>query len=202
MESMHYLTCVWPGLPELWWRGRLSAFPVAAGFAIAVNFVLITRFLYPEWLPSGLTAMAFWVGIIAWGFLIVRSVRELPELVAPRAISEAPDEFPAAHTAYLRGDWSLAERHLNEVLAIEHRDPPALLMLAAVYRHTDRLESAELLMTEIGRLEAADSWFLEVSTERKRLDLAFAVGEEELNSDSEKSNENGPASPDSQQMAA
>ena len=178
MESVHYLTCVWPGLPELWWRGRLSALPVAIGFAIAVNFVLITRFLYPGWLPSGLTAMAFWVGIVAWGFLVVRSFRELPELVAPRQVSEEPDVFSAAQLAYLQGEWPQAERLLNTVLAIEHRDPPALLMLAAVYRHTGRIESAELLIDEIERLEAADPWFLEVKLEKQRLDRALACSQQ------------------------
>jgi hypothetical protein len=173
MESVHYLTCLWPGLPELWWRGRWSALPMAITFALAVNFVLITCFLFPGWLPSGLASMAFWVGLVAWGFLIVRGIRELPELVAPRAISEAPDEFPAAQAAYLRGHLERAERLLGDVLAIEHRDPPALLLLAGVYRQTERLESAQMLMKEIGRLEVTDHWFLEIAAEQQRLDRAI-----------------------------
>lgn len=172
MGSAHYLTCLWPGLPELWWRGRLSALPMAIAFALAVNFVLVTCFIFPGWLPSGLAKMAFWVGLAVWGFLIFRATRELPELVAPRVISEAPDEFPAAHAAYLRGHWERAERLLGDVLAIEHRDPPALLLLAGVYRQTDRLESAQMLIKEIGRLEVADRWFLEIAAEQQRLDRA------------------------------
>ncbi|WP_149752857.1 tetratricopeptide repeat protein [Rubripirellula obstinata] len=150
----------------------MSALPMAIAFALALNFVLVTCFIFPGWLPSGLAKMAFWVGLAVWGFLIVRSSRELPELVAPRVISEAPDEFPAAHAAYLRGHWERAERLLGDVLAIEHRDPPALLLLAGVYRQTDRLESARMLMKEIGRLEVADHWFLEIAAEQLRLDRA------------------------------
>ncbi len=133
--------------------------------------------------------MAFWVGLAVWAFLIVRSCRELPELVTPRVVSEVPDEFPAAHAAYLRGHWERAERLLGDVLAIEHRDPPALLLLAGVYRQTDRLESAQMLIKEIGRLEVSDRWFLEIAAEQQRLDRAAerlsqaATSEEELHPD-------------------
>tara|TARA_R110002111_G_scaffold52443_2_gene91454 strand:- start:59 stop:628 length:570 start_codon:yes stop_codon:yes gene_type:complete len=158
----------------------LSALPIAIAFAVAVNFVLITRYLFPGWLPSGLSAMAMWVGLLSWGFLVVRNVRELPELVAPRTVSDAPDEFPAAQAAYLRGHFERAERLLSDVLAIEHRDPPALLLLAGVYRQTDRLESAEMLMREISRLEATDHWFLEIAAEQQRLVRAIEQQREEL----------------------
>ena len=172
MEARHYLTCLWPGMPELWWRGRLSGLPIAIGFALAVNLLLVTRYLYPQWMASGLVSMAFWVGIVVWITLAVRSVRELPLLIAPRSISDEPDRFPEAHQAFLRGNWQKAEDLLTDVLAIEPRDPPALLLLTAVYRHTDRLESADLLMTEIRRLEVADRWWLEVEAEGERLERA------------------------------
>ena len=29
MEARYYVTCLWPGLAELWWRGRLSGLPAA-----------------------------------------------------------------------------------------------------------------------------------------------------------------------------
>ena len=155
MESRYYLTCLWPGLSELWWRGRLSALPAAIAFAVAVNAILVTRYQYPEWIPSSLVSMAFWVGLIAWGFYVIRSARELPKMLAPRRTANLPDQFPEARTAYLRGNWSAAEEMLTEVLGIEPRDPPALLLLAGVYRHTDRLEAAEILLQEIVRLEGS-----------------------------------------------
>lgn len=168
----HYLTCLWPGLAELWWRGRLSALPVAIGFMVAVNVILVTRYIYPSWLPAGLVSMAFWVGLLAWAFAAVRSIRELPGLVAPRSISDQPDRFPEAHQAFLNADYAAAEKWLAGVLAIEPRDPPALLLLVAVYRLTGRLESAEILLSEIRRLEVADRWHLEVTAETRRLERA------------------------------
>jgi len=172
MEAKHYATCFWPGLAELWWRGRLSALPAAIAFTLIVNLILVARYLYPGWIHSGLVSLAFWGGLIALFFYILRTARELPALINPRDTCEEPDQFPEARIAYLGGRWEEAEGLLTDVLAIEPRDPPALLLLTGVYRHTGRLEAAVLLLREISRLEAADDWRLEIETESKRLTRA------------------------------
>jgi hypothetical protein len=182
MEARYYATCLWPGLPELWWRGRLSALPAAIAFALALNGLLVTRYIYPEWMASGLVSMAFWIGVIAWGFYVVRSIRELPALIAPRTVCDRPDRFPDARAAYLRGDWPEAEALLTEVLAIEPRDPPALLFLTGVYRQTGRLEAAEILLNEIGKQEVADTWWLEVQAEARRLERAIRSSQKQSKS--------------------
>src|SRR6056297_1986126 len=109
MEAKYYATCLWPGLPELWWRGRLASLPAAIAFTLALNFTLITRYIYPQWLPAGLVSMAFWIGLVAWVVYVARSMRELPTLLVPRQVSDQPDRFPEAHAAFLAGNWSEAE---------------------------------------------------------------------------------------------
>ena len=178
MEARYYATCFWPGLPELWWRGRMSGLPAAIAFAVALNLLMMTRFIFPQWMASGLVSMAFWTGVLAWGFYVVRSFRELPLLIAPRTISDQPDRFPEARTAYLQGNWTEAEQLLTAVLAIEPRDPPALLLLTGVYRHTDRLEAAEVLLREIAKLEVTDTWLIEVEAEALRLKRAIEASHE------------------------
>ena len=185
METRHYLTCLWPGMAELWWRGRLSALPAAIGFALALNLYLVARYLYPEWLAPGLVKLGFWVGIPAWGFCVARNVRELPSILKPRATSDQPDRFPEARNAFLRGSWSEAEGLLTDVLAIEPRDPPALFLLTGVYRHTGRLEAAKILLQEIKRLEIADAWWMEWEAENQRLRQAFSATQEEATEDPE-----------------
>jgi hypothetical protein len=165
-----YLTCLWPGLPELWWRGRLTALPTALAFAAALNLLLVAKFIYPEWLSLGLVRLAGWLGLASWAYLSVKSMGELPSLLAPRATSKAADRFADAHLAYLRGQWREAEACLTDCLTVESRDPPALLLLAGVYRHTQRWDAAERLIDEIRLTEAADRWWLEVQTESKRLE--------------------------------
>lgn len=178
MEARYFVTCLWPGLAELWWRGRLSALSAAIPFTIGINLFLVTRFIYPGWIAPGLVSMAFWVGIIAWFFYLARSIRELPNLLSPREVSQEPDLFPQARAAFLRGNWTKAEKLLTEVLSIEPRDPPALLLLTSIYRHTDRLESAELLLEQISRLEVSDGWFLEIAIEGKRLQSAIEAAQQ------------------------
>lgn len=170
LDRKLYLSCLWPGLPELWWRGRISALPTALAFAAAANFLLVARFVYPEWLASGLVRMGGWVGVAIWLFCVVRSIRDMPLLIHPRRASGQPDRFVEAHQAYLRGQWAEAESLLTDCLAIEHRDPPSLLLLCGVYRHTARLEAAQRLLEEIRLTEAADGWWLEVGAEQARLD--------------------------------
>ncbi len=170
MEQKLYLSCLWPGLPELWWRGRLTALPTAVTFALAINFLLVARFLYPEWLASSLVKTAGWIGVLVWLICVVRAVRAMPELLYPRQACKVPDRFVEAHQSYLRGAWADAESLLTDCLAIENRDPPAMLLLSAVYRHTGRLEAATRLLDEARLLEAADRWWLEIDCEQKRLD--------------------------------
>lgn len=170
MPRHYYLTCLWPGLPELWFRGQLASLPIAVAFAAALNAVLVTRYIYPGILPTAISSMAFWIGGALWIVCGLHAMRELPMLVCPREVSQRPDRFEEAHAAYLAGEYEMAEEAIGEVLAIEARDPPALLLLVGIYRHTDRLESATILLEEICRTEAADRWFLEVSLEQKRLD--------------------------------
>jgi len=177
LDRKLYLSCLWPGLPELWWRGRVSALPTALAFAAAANFLLVARFIYPEWLASGLVRMAGWVGVAIWLFCVVRSIREMPLLLNPRRASGQPDRFVEAHQAYLRGRWTEAESLLSDCLAIENRDPPSLILLCGVYRHTARLEAAQRLLEEIRLTEAADRWWLEVAAEQNRLDRDWRYGQ-------------------------
>lgn len=169
MDNRLYLSCLWPGLPELWWRGRLSALPTALTFGLAINGLLVARFIYPEWLMFSIVRIAGWVGVIAWCYCTIKNVRELPGLIQPRKASRVPDRFVDAQMAFLKSDWRRAETLLKDCLAIEDRDPPSLLLLAAVYRHTARLEFCRACIDKLRKTEAADRWWLEVDAEEKRL---------------------------------
>lgn len=168
MELRNYLTCFWPGLSELWWRGRLSALPAAVAFGVGLNAYLVLNYLFPTWLDPVLVRSAFWVGLIVWIYWTIKSIRELPGMIAPREASQAPDHFPQAQAAYLQRDWEQAETLLLEVLRVEPRDPPALLLLSSVYRELDRPEHSLALLGEISRLEVGDRWHIELEAEQTR----------------------------------
>ena len=87
----------------------------------------------------------------------------------PREVTEAPDRFAEAQRAYLSGDWSVAEEALRATLGAEPRDPPALLLLIGLYRITDRIDAAEVLLGEMERLECSGGWELEIDAHRDRI---------------------------------
>ncbi|MEO1618511.1 MAG: hypothetical protein AAFV88_21845 [Planctomycetota bacterium] len=179
MDSRHYLSCGWPGLPELWWRGQLSTLPLAIGFGMGLNALLVLRYLLPSWLNPTLVSASWWIGIAFWIGFVVKQIRELPILLTPRQALEVADEYPEANEAYLRGDWEQAESKLMAMLRIEPRDPPALLLLSGVYRHTDRIQNAQALLAEMRRIEACDGWQIEVEAEQSRVEQLIQSADDE-----------------------
>ncbi len=170
IPTIAYATCLWPGLPEIWWRGRLGALPLAIAFGLALNALLVLRHLLPQWLPASLVSLTFWVGVVAWLVKSSRQMRELRGLLHPREVTEAPDRFAEGQSAYLRGDWKVAEEALTATLRTEPRDPPALLLLIGLYRITDRIDAAEVLLGEMEKLECTAGWELEIEAQRSRID--------------------------------
>lgn len=169
MDASCYLTCLWPGLSELWYRGRWSALPAAVAFGVALNGLLVARFVYPEWLAPSLVRFACWIGVAMWLVLAFRAMGRLPALLQPRRAAAAPDQFAEAWKEYLRGRWHEAEAMLASCLEVDPRDCQSLLLLAGVYRHTERYEAATETLKQLSRLETADAWWLERQAEEKRL---------------------------------
>ena len=173
MDTSRYAICLWPGLPELWHRGKWSGLPAAVVFAGSLNFLLVARFIYPEWLQPSLVKIACWVAVGVWIMVVARTINRLPQLLHPRIAAGTPDRYPQAHQMYLRSQWHECEAILAEMLEIDSRDCPALLMLAAVYRKTERWEAARMALESLGRLETADAWWQERDLEFKRLQEAI-----------------------------
>ena len=66
MRGLSRITCLWPGLTRLWWRGELSALAVAIAFAILLNLLLWVT-MWPSdripiaWMWAGwLVCLAVW----------------------------------------------------------------------------------------------------------------------------------------------
>jgi len=164
------VTCLWPGLPELWVRGNWRGLGPAVVFTVWLNAALIARFCYSDWIdPWALRA----VGMCLAGWWLVASYRALrswPKWTQPlpRAAA-ATDPYRDAQAAYLRGQWLECEQHLRRCLATDPRDAPALLLLSSVYRRIGRLYAARQTLDRLSQLEAGDPWWLEVRRERARL---------------------------------
>lgn len=188
MPLSHYLCCLWPGLPELWFRGRSSALPVAIGFAWVLNTLLVARYIYPEWLEPMAVKTFFWGFVVVWAVLFFRTARRLPAFLAPRHVAGVEDCYEAASAEFLKGHWFEAEALLVQCLTVDARDALSLLLLAGVYRHTQRYAAAQQTLDELATLETGEAWWLERDIEQRRLDRLLdqadaETGEETGNED-------------------
>lgn len=169
MSRTPWVIYLWPGLPLVWKRGEWYALALALGFAVLLNFVLVTSVIWTEVLPVSvrngvwLVVFALWFGtsLAAWR----HGVRGLP-------IAEAADReksFSDAVEHYLRGNWFEAECVLAGLLRRDLRDVDARMMLATLYRHTGRIDEAVEELDRLERIDEAAKWALEIARERRWL---------------------------------
>jgi len=176
MFAIGWITCLWPGLPRLWWRGDWRALLGASAFAAALNLGLFSGLLWRQSLPGWLV-VAGWAAIgLIWVVCAWHGWWLLPKLRGDSPSSEKEGLFVRAQQEYLNRHWLEAEELLAQLLACRDQDAEARLMLATLYRHTKRFAEADECLTRLERMDSGDRWCLEAARERRLLkDLAAAV---------------------------
>lgn len=169
MIAVSWITCLWPGLPRLWWRGEWRALLGAVAFAAVLNLgllsVLVWRASLPDWLlVAGWAALGLIWLVCAWhGWSL------LPELRGLAASPDQEDLFVRAQQEYLNRHWIEAEELLARLLACRDQDAEARLLLATLYRHTGRLEEADECLARLERMDGGQRWCVELARERQLL---------------------------------
>lgn len=167
-------TVLWPGLAGLWLRGQGGGLATALAFAVVVNILLITTFLWPRLLGTVGSTTVFnflgWFAVLCfWGVSLHSAWRRLPRLL-PGADARGDDALLVqAQHAYLKGHWYDAEKHLRRLLDDSPRDVDACLMLTGVYRRTQRLAEAEQLLQLVECMPGCGKWLFEIDQERRLL---------------------------------
>ena len=169
---------LWPGLPQVWWRGSPWALGVAVGFAVLLNLVIVASFGWTEWIqPQARTAgwivlAVMWVAgaVISWRRGDHRAIDHQQTNRSLGDHEKTPDReddelFRQARDDYLRGNWYEAEEMLVRLLHRSPNDVDARLMLATLMRHTERYDDARGQLKQLQRLEAAGKWQLEIRRE-------------------------------------
>ena len=165
------LTCLWPGLPQLWLRGAWSGLMTAAGFAALLNLTLITTWIWTEWM-SGSARGTLWAGVaIVWMGYGVFNWRRL-SIAASEAPQSADDLFNRAVDEYLKGNWYEAEERIRKLLRLNPDDADAWLKLATLLRRTGRHDEARRALHRMSRFEAASKWAMEIQHEHLKLEQA------------------------------
>jgi len=167
---MHALRsmALWPGLPNLWFRGDLYSLAVASLFAAVLNLTLLATFYWTEWLPVGVVrciwgAMAI---VVAWS--CIQSIFRPVSTGFLKPTKECEDLLRLAHTDYLKGQYLEAEASLHKILSGGHEDVEAALLLASVFRRTFRYRQALSCLSKLERLDHSRKWFVEIEKEKSR----------------------------------
>lgn len=170
MQAAASLLCLWPGLPQLWFRGELRAFLTAVVFATLFNFFLVASLVWPELVPP-LILKAGWLGLTCfWAVAVWRSYRSFPESPVGEAAECLDSMYVAAQHEYLQGHWFEAESLLQQLISKHDGDIDAKLMLAAVMRQTKRIDDAQQQLKLVERMEGSAKWTFEIRRERILLD--------------------------------
>ena len=204
MQRANWLTCFWPGLSRLWIKGHWSGLFAALLFAGLLNLAIASRFIWPELLPPAL-AWSLWAGVAGfWIYGLFQSWRQMPVLTASPPVTRAAggkagdeerteddfvadvddkDLFESAQQEYLKQNWYEAETLLRKLLLACETDIPARLMLAALCRHTGRIEEAGIELNRAALSDGSDEWEFEIKQQRELLADSRSDNEEEPESE-------------------
>lgn len=165
MRRMPWATYLWPGLPQLWYRGLGAGLALAAGCAILLNLLLLASFVWVELLSPWHLKLG-WLAIgTLWCGAAVLSARNSRREVTEEAVS-TEGLFREALSEYLQRSWFEAERILVRLLHLYPRDVEARLLLATLLRHTRRYQEGLDQLTRLELLRDAERWALEIASEK------------------------------------
>jgi hypothetical protein len=163
MRFRRWAICAWPGLADTWQRGDLAALLLAIGFALLLNLVMLTTFVWTEMVSQPIALTAWTVVLGLWGASFVSSVRSVRAAAA--AAAGAEDLFPAILGEYLKGNWLEAERLCRQSLRSDEHDVDAQLMLATIGRRTRRFDEAERVLDKLAHTPGSAKWGFEIRDE-------------------------------------
>jgi len=187
MQRATWMTCCWPGLPQLWLRGQWRGLVAALAFAVLVNLGFAATFIWPQWWPAG-WCQVLWGGLgLTWCITAIHSCRFVAGWKNSMTIStdhdwtrqNEDDYFSRAQAHYLKQNWFEAEQCLSSAVSVNAYDVDAFLMLISLFRHTGRHQEAKKVLQHVNTLETNGKWNWELKREQELLDSFESLVEEE-----------------------
>lgn len=171
------LVGLWPGLARLWIRGEWSALLLAVGFSALLNVAIVSTFVWPEWIGAGFNSVVWPVLGIVWLAGCWSTWQQRDELFLARAktpavagqIDNASYDrlYIEAQSEYLKGRAESAQRLLERQLQRFPRDAASRLLLATLFRRTDRPEAAGMQLDQLEKYDQSLAWRFEIGRERE-----------------------------------
>lgn len=172
----HSATAVWPGLARLWLRGEVGGLLTAIGFALLLNFALITTFVWPQLLsrqfPPWLVPTMAWFAVVCFWGAGLRAGAQVAAAIAQAAMpadAESTALLRQAQLDYLKGHLIEAETRLATLLNRTPGDVEAWLLLASVQRRSRRPAEARQSLTKLAELSGSIVWSEEVQRELAKI---------------------------------
>jgi hypothetical protein len=189
MVRMPWKTWLWPGLPQLWYRGSWAGLAAAVGFTCGLNLALIATFGWTEWIGPAVRTFGWLCVGGVWLAAVVVSARQRQLEPSAEEADSAKDLFQQAQGEYLKGNWYEAELALNRLLRRNGHDLEARLMLASLFRHSGRVAEAGDQLRRLERCDGSEKWQVEIESEWSWLkEMAQETAEEQTTQSSEKDN--------------
>ena len=164
-----WLSYGWPGFPQLWRQGSWAGLAAALSWGLLANWLLAATFVWTEVASLPLIQVGWATLAASWAAGVVLAVRWNWQVAAAANDQRTTDMLRTAQIEYLRGNWLVAEAQLEDILAIDASDIEAQLLLASLYRHTDRTLKAGERLRSLQRLAGAKRWQHEIESERRLL---------------------------------
>jgi hypothetical protein len=169
---------LWPGLPQIWYRGPWIGLAKAVGAAVLLNVVLLGSFGWAEQMSSGLRS-ALWISVgVFWGASALAGYLQTRRQTKRKQVAPAKDTYPQAMDCYLKGDSFQTECLLVDLLARNERDLDARMMLATLYRHARRYEEAIKQLDLLVRCDGSEKWQVEMERERTLIEEGIRAGKD------------------------
>lgn len=165
MFAARWILSLWPGLPQLWWRGTWQSMSIAVAFSALLNGALLTTFVegvaWSPWLRIGL-----WVCVIMTSLAAcAMRVFDQTEVVSRESQREREAAFALAQLQYMKGHWFEAEKQARWLLGTEPHDTEARLLLASILRRSGRSSEATKQLTRLAKSVDSFPWQLEIEQE-------------------------------------
>ncbi|MDR2756688.1 MAG: tetratricopeptide repeat protein [Planctomycetaceae bacterium] len=157
----------WPGYRGIVQYGHWTFLVIALLFALFLDVLLVANFYWTAMITTGQRNLLLIIFFAVWFGLFTVAALRSQFLNAMLKTDNKETTFREAILFYLRGDWFGTESLLLQVLKKNPRDVEVLLLLATLYRHTQRYEEALEMLNKLSLFENAGHWFLETETERK-----------------------------------
>lgn len=159
---------MWPGTLAAWRHGDVRSLLIAILFGAILSTAWVGTMIWPLWFSSwrlGLLWSVVTVGVVA--SVIHNAAQGL--LRAKRPVAGCPTSVLAeAQGMYLKASYFEAEQAIGPYCVGRDMDVEAALLLAAIYRRTERFPQAIAMLERLSRLERAGFWIDEIEREKRR----------------------------------